>query len=227
MKMPSFATLWLLLFSGFFLSLSLSLSGCAQIPSEAPALSEELGKRVSAVEQSHLNLLHQFFAQKRASIDTFISEVWTPRFASEFFSDPNIARAWDTLAKENDEQQRFTFLLKTAPRLQQQINDKRHELMQPLDALERSIEDALRQEYAQMYAINSSITSFLLSASKVDENRNRYLEKAGIEPSRFDQVLNQTDEIVNKLLVGAGKAEVSLERAEEYKDKLQALRKSL
>ena len=55
----------------------LFISGCATIPSEAPQLSGELGKRISAIEKSNLTLLHKFFDLKRNEVDKFIEKEWT------------------------------------------------------------------------------------------------------------------------------------------------------
>jgi uncharacterized protein YceK len=45
----------------FSLSVLITLNGCATIPSEAPELSMELGKRISALEEANINLLYRFF----------------------------------------------------------------------------------------------------------------------------------------------------------------------
>jgi len=164
----------------------LALAGCASIPPEAPELSAELGKRISAIEDSNITLLKRFFDQKRRGVDRFIENEWVPEFANQFFSNDSISRAWDTIVRENDKKQRLLFVVKTGPKLQEKINEKRLELIQPLDQLERRIETKIRDEYTQARAMNSSITSFLLSASKVAENRNRYLEMVGVSDGSID-----------------------------------------
>ena len=151
------------------LSVLIAVTGCVSIPSEAPELSVELGKRIAAIED-------RFFDQKRKEVDKFIEEEWVPEFANHFFSNKTISDAWETIVSEDDKKQRLLFLVKTGPRLIKKINEKRLELIQPLDALERRIELKIREEYTQARAINNSITSFLLSASKVADNRNRYLQ---------------------------------------------------
>jgi hypothetical protein len=85
------------------------------------------------------------------------------------------------------------------PKIQQRINDKRSELVKPLDELERSIERRLRDEYTQAKAINSSITSFLTSAAKVAESRDRYLNMIGIGDQTISNALDQTDKAVLEL----------------------------
>ena len=173
----------------------LILVGCASIPPEAPELSAELGKRISAIEDSNITLLKRFFDQKRREVDKFIEEEWVPEFAEQFFSNQTISAAWNTIVREDDKQQRLMFLVKTGPKLQKKINEKRLELIQPLDDLERRIEKQIRDEYAQARAINNSITSFLVSSTEVVENRNRYLEMVGVTDDKIGKIIDKTDNI--------------------------------
>lgn len=186
--------------------------GCASIPPEAPTLSQELGNRISSIEDANINLLHKFFDQKREQIDEFIQKEWVPTFAEEFFSLPKISNAWDTIVKENNKQDRLKFIVLLGPKLQSKINNKRLELIKPLDDLERKIEGNIRSEFNQARAINSTITSFLFSASKVDENRKKYLEMIGVKDEKLTNVINKTDDICNELV----------EKSHDVKDKVDA-----
>ncbi|QYJ85552.1 hypothetical protein K0I73_15320 [Shewanella mesophila] len=205
----------------------IGLSACTAIPPEAPELSVELGNRISAIESSNVVLLNRYFDQKRKEVDRFIDEEWVPTFASEFFRTPQIAQAWETIVRENDKTQRLMFIVKLGPKLQAKINAKRRELIQPLDELESTIEDNIRGEYAQARAINNSITSFLLSASEVAENRNRYLEFAGISEGGVTSIINRTDTIVADLLGKTRDVDEKVKSAEKYLDKLNELKNSL
>lgn len=203
------------------------LVGCASIPPEAPELSSELGKKISAIENANITLLNRFFDQKRAEVDKFIEEEWLPTFSKEFFSNRAISKAWNTIVSENDTQQRLTFIIKTAPKLQQKINEKRLELIQPLDILERKIEKGIRDEYSQAKAINNSITSFLLSVAEVSENRNRYLEKVGITDIKVGNLIDKTDEAVSNLLNKSKTAQDKTDRATKFLEKLKSLKDSI
>lgn len=184
--------------------LALLLGACVSIPPEAPELSAELGNRISAIEDANITLLNRYFDRKRQDIDEFIEEEWLPEFANNFFSNPSIADVWNTIVRENDKKQRLTFLMKTGPKLQAEVNKARVRLIKPLDDLERRIEQKLRDEYAQARAINNTLTSFLLSASEVAENRNRYLELAGVTDSEIGIIIDKTDKVVNDLIEKTG-----------------------
>lgn len=204
------------------LMLLVVLSACATIPKEAPELSMEMGNRIAALEQAHLNLLHRFFDEKRKDVDAFILEEWVPEFAAEFFADPAIERIWLEIVRTDSKQDRLEFIVHLGPKLQTRINSKRLELIQPLDEAERLVERTLREEYQQARAINNSLTSFLVSAAKVDENRRRYLDMAGVSDQRIAEVIDSVDDGVGTLLDKAQQAAGKEEKARKYLDKIMS-----
>ena len=203
------------------------LTGCASIPPEAPELSVELGKRISAIENAHITLLNRFFNQKRSDVDAFIKDEWVPVFAEEVFSNPTVAEAWDIIVRENDPAKRLKFIVLLGPQLQGKINSKRVELIKPLDDLERRIEKTIRAEYNQARAMNNSITSFLLSASEVAENRNRYLEMAGVSDEKIGNLIDQTDSAVANFLSEAQGVQDKASKAEKYLEELRSILNSI
>ncbi|MDO6636745.1 hypothetical protein Q4540_09100 [Pseudoalteromonas carrageenovora] len=209
------------------LSVLIAVTGCVSIPSEAPELSVELGKRIAAIEESNITLLNRFFDQKRKEVDKFIEEEWVPEFANHFFSNKTISDAWETIVSEDDKKQRLLFLVKTGPRLIKKINEKRLELIQPLDALERRIELKIREEYTQARAINNSITSFLLSASKVVDNRNRYLEIVNTTDASIGRLIDETDDAVSVLIEKKDILEDKSERSQKFLGKVREIRDSI
>lgn len=203
------------------------LVGCATIPHEAPELSTELGNRINTIQDANLTLLHRFFDLKKGDVDRFIQNEWVPTFAEEIFSDEKMKKIWDTIVKENNPSDQLKFLVTTGPKLQEKINKKRTELISPLDDLERRIEQQIRDEYEQARSINNTITSFLLSASKLVKNRNRYLEMGGINNDKVGQTIDEVNDAVNDLLKLGKKAEEKVSKAEEYLTKLREIRDSL
>lgn len=207
--------------------LSFLISSCASIPPEATQLSGELGKRISAIEQANINLLHKFFELKRNEIDKFIDEEWTPEFAETIFSKPNTKKAWDTIVKENDSEQRLKFLLFVGPALQKEINNQRQKMVKPLDELERKLERKIRAEYTQARSINNTITSFLASASKVAENRQRYLDMVGVTDESIGKVIDGVGDTVNDLVQKGTDIQNKTKQVEEYLKKLKELKNLL
>jgi hypothetical protein len=205
----------------------IAISGCATIPPEAPNLSSELGKRISALENANVTLLNRYFDQKRVEVDRFIQEIWLPEFANEFFQKPFIEDAWNTIVSENNKQQRITFLMKTGPKLQEAVNQKRIELIKPLDELERHISRNIKAEYEQARSINNSITSFLLSAAEVTENRDRYLEMVGVTDDKLSAIIDKTDSAVSSLLAAGHKADDKVNSANKFVKKIKNIKESI
>jgi hypothetical protein len=211
----------------FLLMGFLLILGCATIPSEAPQLSAQLGTRISAVEASHRRLLADFFNEKRRRVDEFIQEEWIPLFAKELFSDSTIADTWDEVVRSQEMGDRVKFILIAGPKLQKKINEKRLELIHPLDQLEKTIASRLKNEYDQMRAINNTLTSFLVSASKVEETRRRYLELVGISEQTIDDFINETNQAITEL-AGVGKtAKDIVKDTEAFKSKIDAIIKRI
>ena len=209
------------------ITISLSLLGCNSIPAEAPLLSTEIGKRMAAIETANITLLNKFFSQKRREIDRFIEDEWLPEFSNTFFSKKKISKAWNTIVIERDKKQRLKFIVKNGAKLQKKINKKRQELMTPLDELERRIIKKIRDEYAQVKLMNNSVTSFLVSAAKVSENRNRYLEKIGITDSDVGSYIDKTDDAVTKLLEKSNKIKNKVTRSEDFVTKMKAMKNKI
>jgi hypothetical protein len=201
-------------------------SGCVQVPKEAPQLSAELGKRIQAIEASHIELLRKFMDEKRRDVDEFIDREWTPRFSANLMNEELVRKQWDAVAASGDPNDKVKFIQIIAPRLQQQINAKRLEMMQPLDELERAIERRLRDEYTQATAINNAVTSFLYSASEVAANRDRFLGIVGVTQDEVNRALDGADEAVASLVNARNVATESVadaaKRVEEFRTRMRA-----
>ena len=204
---------------------TLGIGGCASIPPEAPELSAQLGTRISSLESAHVRLLEKFFLEKRRRVDDFVQEVWVPIFAQEFFGDQRIDAVWKEVVQSQDPKDRLKFITLVGPRLQEKINKKRIELIQPLDELEGTIKSKLKSEYDQTRAINNTLTAFLQSASKVEENRKRYLDIIGITDKEVDKFVNETDQAVSELVDAARSIEgrTSTKDAEKYREKIKGI----
>jgi hypothetical protein len=202
-------------------------AGCATIPSEAPELSVALGERISALEQSNIVLLQRYFELKRGEVDRFLMQKWVPQFTRNLLKDETIAAMWQQVAASEDPGDRAEFMLRMGPKIQQQINEKRVELMQPLETLERRIETSLRDEYRQARAINNSLTSFLHSAAEVSENRERYLKMLGASDARVTRIIDAVDASVADLVKGGDEAEKLAGAADSYIEKLRELASGL
>lgn len=205
------------------LATALACGGCASIPAEAPELSAQLGGRISALEVAHVRAIEKFFAERRSRVDEFIQESWVPTFAREFFEDKKIDDTWKQVVASKDPNDRLQFVVIVGPKLQKKVNEKRLELMKPLEELEREVKSKLKVEYDQARSINNVLTAFLQSAAKVEANRNRYLEMLGITNKQVDKFIDETDEAVSQLVSKATDAGNAVDKGKAYLDKVKAI----
>lgn len=202
---------------------SVAIAGCASIPPEAPELSGQLGARITAIESSHNRLMEQFFTEKRRRVDEFVEEVWVPTFAAEFFGDSQVDAVWKQVVASNDPKDRLRFIVMVGPKLQSKINEKRVELIKPLEDLERTVKAKLKVDYDQARAINNTLTSFLQSASKVEANRKRYLEMLGITDKQVEAFIDDTDEAVSDLVDKAKGAQNKVNSGKAFVEKVKSI----
>jgi len=201
--------------------------GCISIPKEAPELSVELGNQISSIEKSHITLLNKYFNDNREKIDNFILNEWAPLLSKNYFSNSQIKSAWNSIVSDSNDVDRQKFIVKVSQSLQKEINKKRIELIKPLEDFERALEQEIRRAYAQAYAMNNSITSFLFSASDLAESRDRYMDLLGVTDEKVSKIINETDIVISELLSKSKNIEEEAQAVEEYKNKLEMLIKQL
>lgn len=214
--------------NGFFVILmagmiAFVLSGCASVPPESAELSAELGKQIAIIETSNLALLKSFFDMKREQVDRFMETEWVPLFAENYFKKDEVEVIWQQVVESGNAQDRLEFVIRTGPALQQEINNKRLALIQPLDDLERDIERKIREEYTRARLVNNTITGFLMSAAEVTETRKKYLEMAGISDEKVNDVVDKVNSTLEDLLVKGMKLEDVTDKSSVYVDKIKTI----
>ena len=133
-------------------------------------------------------------------------------FASELMKEPVIASTWSQVCTSHEpDVDRAGFLSRVGPALQAKINKKRTESIAPLDELEREIEQRLRAEYNQVAAINNAVTSFLASASELEDNRNRLLAMLGVSDDKMNDIVDKVDAAVTGLVDARDSADKRLD----------------
>ncbi|MBI6121172.1 hypothetical protein [Salegentibacter maritimus] len=189
-----------IIFNFYLIIIAISLVSCASIPREAPVLSQQLNTEIQELENSHLGLVHSFFELKRKNAKDYINTVWLPLYAEKYFRQQDISNMWNMVVNEGSPEDRLQFILATAPALQEEINLQYETMIAPLDKLEYKLEQALKEKYTNARSINNTITSFLFSASEIDENRQRYLNMIGISDDKISKTINETALITEKML---------------------------
>ena len=176
-----------------------ALVSCVTIPKEASQLSFEIGQQMNRIEAAHLNLLDAFFQEKKDKIDEFMQNVWLPKFAETFLNQPDIAAAWELARSTNQQIDILNLILLLGPKLQGEINNRRLELIQPLEILQGKVKAQIQSDYNLAESMNLTLTSYLQSAQSVAANRDDFLNMLGISQESVNSVVDQTDAAFAKL----------------------------
>ncbi|MBZ9728257.1 hypothetical protein LB467_01025 [Salegentibacter sp. JZCK2] len=209
------------------IGLSLTLLSCASIPKEAPMLSQNLGIEIQELESSHYQLVEVYFDLKRKNAREYLEKVWLPKYAGKFFSDPDIKEMWEMVISSGSEKDRLMFLLVTAPELQSEINKQYQYMIGPLDQLEKMLKGSLTEKYNNARSINNVLTSFLVSAAEVEQNRQRYLDMAGITDEKISSAIHNIEVATSKMVSTATKANAGFSDVEsnisQYREKINQI----
>jgi hypothetical protein len=198
----------------------IGLAGCVHIPKEAVQLSSEIGTRIAESKVAHIALVRQYMAEKRERIDEFIFNEWVPVFADQVFKKEAIANAWEEIVKSDDKVARLKFITDLGVRLQQRINAKRKELMQPINEMEQLLLARINEHYDEMMAANATLTAFLDSSSKAKERQQRVLKMLRIEDS-LSKFMTAADRVVEKIIEARNAFKDNRESIERIIDNLR------
>lgn len=214
--------------SYFLLLISvISLSACVSVPRESVELSKNLGMSIQETQRTHIALLKSFFDEKRDKVDQYLNEVWLPEFSNQFYSIPAVQDKWGEICNSGDAQEMRKFTIEVGTRIQKKINDKRDEMIAPLDEAEKLLEEELLIHYNNLQVSNTILTNYLASAAKVKKTQKDILNALGVNEKDYQSTLSAAytfmGEINNKVdILDEGK-----EQTEEYLDTINALIKQL
>lgn len=158
--------------------LTIQTAGCATVPREAAALSNDLGHRIDACHHTHVALIHLYMESRRQVVERFLEENWLPTFAGALFDKPAIREAWNQVVQTPDASARVEFIKGLGPLLVAQIEEKRRQFLAPLEELERLAVRQADTDYGRMLQENASITGLLASASRLHDPQLARVERA-------------------------------------------------
>lgn len=200
--------------------LLLILIGCVHVPKEAPQLSLELAGRMQAVKAAHLQSVRLYMAAKRAELDAFIAREWLPLFAKNTFEAPAVQRVYEQACRSNAAADRLDLFVGLGTRLQAQLNQKRTELMQPLDAFETELVRSIEESYNEMLAMNATLTGLLRAHAETTAAQNDILQTLKVD-DKLASTTAEGDKLVGMITAGRDAFEQNKSKIEEI---LKALR---
>ncbi len=199
-------------------ALAVACAGCATVPNEAILLSEAIGDDLNAVHASYAALVRTHFASLRQQVNAFIDTRWTPTYLREFIASGDLV----ALATAKDPTVVLDGVGAWAGVAVEEIEGKRHELLDPLDRDEQSLLASVDDAFARLSQANATVTAHLRSLRHVKEAEDQALQALRLKDLR-DSVtvkLAETSERTAKALQELEKATGDVRGATERKQEL-------
>lgn len=173
------------------------LLNCASVPKEIVELSYRTGQDIRSVQESYKMLIRQFYDQLRSNRLDYIEQEWAPLFIKIWLEEGrliDVAKGEVVWSEEEAD-----FVLPTAERKEQQLlstvltwaeeaiytlEDKKSELLNPLNRQEDSLLVAVSAAMNQIIQANAAITAHLNSLREVQEIQDEALSALGIKDLR-------------------------------------------
>ncbi len=227
---------------------------CAQVPRESVELSTTVGKDLVEVHKAHRELAELMFQGMRDDVNRFVDEVYAP-FQIQFvidaeqekatsssdavrkmsllaamgvaFAKPPADEDEETRAKRaNLQKQVLEKLGVLVSGIEQDIEDMRRELLQPLEAQRAEVIGSIDRNYQRIHYANSVVMGHLSTVVKVHDAQEEALNAIGIEGLRekagtsLARTSNQVGELVNRAERAGGTLDELEETITDTKAKL-------
>lgn len=198
---------------------SLLLVSCASIPKETVILSKTIGSDLQILHDSHRNMVQLYYDGIKLNINTFIDDVYAPfvihhvlevelnKYKGGESSIYGIIENAGKKGGKDETEEALNIMLEFQEAANQQINEKKNELLSPILQQEREILSAIDQSYQNTIYANTTLTTYLVSVRKIKESQNEALSIVG---------LNGLDTTVtNRLVELSGFIDMVLEKGEK------------
>jgi hypothetical protein len=205
------------------LTLSLLSTGCTPpVPPQAAELSRAVGDRIAATQASHEAFLMEYFESSRARVEDFLQQRWIPEFLANFTADAELMELLSdsTLVGQRGDEERGAIVMDFATAAIKEIEAQRRSLLRPIDRLEREALKELRANYADLNAMNASVTSYIESVQKLSEARDAILYRLDLLEARDQAVRDAAalNDEISRILEGADEAEGIYRRLQDLVD---------
>ena len=179
-----------------FLVLTTLFLSCASIPRSTAKLTKSVIDEGDAMHQLNISLVNQLFNEKRARLNTFITNKYTPA----------IIKKYQTLLPENvDYKKELPNIIEAIIPV---INRKRDSLQDLLLNQQQKIISNLNTNFISYAKATSSLQNLINSAVKAkeaEENALASINQLTGNRLNFKQIESKLDSLLNKTGLGMGK----------------------
>lgn len=152
------------------------LAACATLPEEAITLSQAVGEDIQQLHAGYRASVRSSFQQMRQAGLAVIDNRWTPIYLQEFIESGRLvqfAQAENTAAVEY-----------WARRAIRDIDAKRREFLDPLDAREQALLISIDEAFSRTINANATVTGFVKSAVRVRNIHDAVADAVGVREVR-------------------------------------------
>jgi len=151
---------------------------------------------------------------KRADVDRFVQQDWLPLFAKTALETPAVQRVFQQACRAESPTDRIEALVGLGTRLQAQLNQRRTELMQPLDQFEADLIRSVETAYSEMLAANATLTGLLQAHAETTATQAEIAQSLKID-DKLTSGLTDADKLVALLTGGRDALEKNRGEIEE------------
>ena len=213
-----------------FITLATFLSSCAYVPKQAVELSATVGRDISEIRKSHIELADLYFKRLYDDINNFVDNVYLPfqiqrTLSDDFWREEMLQTVKDAAEhdpsgeKQKESYEKLKIFIQV---IHDQVEDYRKELLNPVKEQHLQLITNLNDSYDSVHYANSIVTGHLASVVKVHESQNEILDKMDLKDLRLkisSEVSGLSDE-VNSLVKKAEKGEEQYDKVIEKIEKL-------
>ena len=170
------------------------LVGCAQVPKKAVELSATVGRDLTEMKKSHIQLVDLYYSELLSDINDFVDNVYLPYQIQQTLADDlwkhEMLSAIESASKPGapGEAQKESFEKLEAFLLiiQEEVAFYRESKVKPIQDQYASVRKSINNSYDQIHYANSIVTGHLASVVKVHETQNALLEDLDLKDLRVD-----------------------------------------
>lgn len=196
-----------------------ALLGCATVPREVVDLSYVMGSDLAELQRSHETLIRLHFDDLRRRTEDFLVNRWQPAYLEGFIAEGDLVG----LATDPDPAEVLAGVQDWAEVAMEEIEAKRHELLDPLDAQEQELLAAVGAAFARMRTANATITAHLSSIRDVDQAQDEALADLGLGDLRrqLDEGLARAAELTEEGIRKTSEAEGIVDDAQRALERVR------
>ncbi|NHZ33332.1 hypothetical protein [Massilia rubra] len=185
------------------LLLSLSLAGCAEVPTQSAQLSTVLGQDLMQTQRAHLKLVELYYARVEADANRFVDDVYAPhQLNSTWKQYPKIAsatgRSASPMGVDQDRQADLDFLKVYLIAVRNNIEDFRKKNLAPIREQQRLVTTRITESYEHMLQANTAVTAYLSSLAKLKNEQDKVLKNM-VPAARQEEASRSLAEVSEKI----------------------------